>query len=126
MRELAGAFDTMLDRLEGAFARQRSFTADASHELRTPLTVVRGQLGVLARQPNVTRADVLRVERVVDNEVQRMERLVDDLLLLAHSEQDVGARHQEIDVPQFLTELFDGLTLTAQRRFELAELPPAA
>ncbi len=50
VRVLADAFDSMLDRLENAFARQRGFVADASHELRTPLTVIRGQLEVLARQ----------------------------------------------------------------------------
>src|SRR5947208_12020616 len=45
---LASAFDRMLARLEGAFAAQRRFLADASHELRTPLTVARGQLELLA------------------------------------------------------------------------------
>ena len=65
VRVLADAFDRMLDRLEDAFARQRGFVSDASHELRTPLTVVRGQLEVLARQPDPTREDVARVEGLV-------------------------------------------------------------
>ena len=75
----------MLERLEEAFQAQREFVADASHELRTPLTVIQGQLEVLAnRQPG--RAEVQRVERLVHGEIQRMRRLVDDLLLLTQTE----------------------------------------
>jgi signal transduction histidine kinase len=123
VRALAEAFDRMLDRLQDAFARQRSFASDASHELRTPLTIVRGQLEVLAGQPDVTREDVRRVERVVSAEVQRMQRLIDDLLLLART--DEGPLHdvRRIDVHQFLTEVFDRLSATGDRRFALDDVP---
>ena len=84
---LADSFDRMLDRLQDAFARQRSFVADASHELRTPLTVVRGQLELLAREPHPSGEEVRRVEYMVQAEVSRMSRLVDELLLLAHSDE---------------------------------------
>ena len=123
VRTLAEAFDRMLDRLEDAFARQRSFVSDASHELRTPLTVIRGQLEVLARQPEVTQADVTRVERTVLTEILRMERLVEDLLLLARADEGELVRIEPLEVDAYFTELFDGLTLTAARRFELASLP---
>jgi two-component system, OmpR family, sensor kinase len=123
VRTLAEAFDRMLDRLEDAFARQRSFVSDASHELRTPLTVIRGQLEVLARQPVVTSEDVGRVERTVLTEIVRMERLVEDLLLLARADEGELVRVELLDVDAFVTELFDGLTLTAARRFELGPLP---
>jgi signal transduction histidine kinase len=123
VRTLAEAFDRMLDRLEDAFARQRSFVSDASHELRTPLTVIRGQLEVLARQPVVTREDVARVERTVLTEILRMERLVEDLLLLARADEGQLVRVEVLEVDAFVTELFDGLTLTAARRFELGPLP---
>jgi signal transduction histidine kinase len=123
VRTLAEAFDRMLDRLEDAFARQRSFVSDASHELRTPLTVIRGQLEVLARQPEVTQEDVTRVERTVLTEIVRMERLVEDLLLLARADEGELVRIEQLDVDPYFTELFDGLTLTAARRFELASLP---
>src|SRR3989449_6365109 len=85
IRVLAESFDHMLDRLEDAFERQREFVADASHELRTPLTVIRGQLEVLARQRDPTREDIRRVEGLVRTEVLRMQRLVDDLLVLARA-----------------------------------------
>lgn len=123
VRVLADAFDHMLDRLENAFARQRGFVADASHELRTPLTVIRGQLEVLARQPDVTTDDVRRVDEVVRTEVLRMERLVEDLLLLARADEGELVRPASLDLTPFVTELFDSLTLTADRRFELGDVP---
>ncbi len=123
VRVLADAFDRMLDRLEDAFARQRGFVADASHELRTPLTVIRGQLEVLARQTVVTREDVRHVDEVVRTEVLRMERLVDDLLLLARADEGELLRPAPLELSPFVTELFDALTLTAERRFELGPVP---
>jgi len=123
VRVLADAFDRMLDRLEDAFARQRGFVADASHELRTPLTVIRGQLEVLARQREVTPEDVRHVDEVVCTEVVRMERLVEDLLLLARADEDELLRPATLDLRPFVTELFDSLTLMAERRFELGDVP---
>jgi two-component system, OmpR family, sensor kinase len=123
VRVLADAFDRMLDRLEDAFARQRGFVADASHELRTPLTVIRGQLEVLARQDVVTRNDVRHVDDVVRTEVLRMERLVEDLLLLARADEGELLRPAELELRPFVVELFDSLTLTADRCFELGALP---
>ena len=81
------SFNHMLDRLAEAFAGQREFVADASHELRTPLTVIRGQLEVLAADERPSAAEVRRVESLVQGEIARISRLVDDLLLLAQSEQ---------------------------------------
>jgi two-component system OmpR family sensor kinase len=126
VRVLADSFDRMLDRLEDAFARQRGFVADASHELRTPLTVIRGQLEVLARQRTVTTEDVRHVDEVVRTEVLRMERLVDDLLLLARADEGELLRPTALDLRPFVTELFDALTLTAERRFELGDVPDGA
>ncbi|HEX4805429.1 MAG TPA: ATP-binding protein [Conexibacter sp.] len=123
VRVLADSFDRMLDRLEDAFARQRGFVADASHELRTPLTVIRGQLEVLARQREVTPEDVRHVDEVVSTEVLRMERLVEDLLLLARADEGELLRPATLELRPFVTELFDSLTLTAERRFELGPLP---
>ena len=123
VRVLADSFDRMLDRLEDAFERQRGFVADASHELRTPLTVIRGQLEVLARQREVSPADVRHVDEVVRTEVVRMERLVEDLLLLARADEGELLRPATLDLRPFVTELFDSLTLTAERRFELGDVP---
>lgn len=83
LADLGRAFNDMLDRLQGAFAAQRSFIDDAGHELRTPITVIRGHLEVApADQPLST-----DTREIVFDELSRMSRIVDDLLLIAKSEQ---------------------------------------
>jgi two-component system, OmpR family, sensor kinase len=123
VRVLADAFNHMLDRLSAAFAGQRAFVADASHELRTPLTVIRGQLEVLGAQSRPPIEEVRRVERLVQAEVSRITRLVDDLLLLAKSEETQFLHVQAIDLRSYVEDLWDGMTLTAARKFELSPIP---
>lgn len=87
-KRLVNVLNSMLDRLEHAFEAQRRFTADASHELRSPLTALRGELEVARRRPRT--GD--EYERVLDSaleEVVRLSRTVEDLLMLARS--DAGA-----------------------------------
>jgi signal transduction histidine kinase len=123
VRVLAESFNHMLDRLAEAFASQRAFIADASHELRTPLTVIRGQLEVLAATPHPSQEEVGRVERLVQAEIGRMSRLVDDLLVLAQAERADFLRPEPVDLHVFVADLWDGLSLTADRRFELGPVP---
>jgi two-component system OmpR family sensor kinase len=123
VRVLADAFNHMLDRLTEAFAGQQAFIADASHELRTPLTVIRGQLEVLAAERDPSPQDVRRVERLVQAEISRMTRLVDDLLLLAQSEETHFLRVESVELASFVTELWDGVSLIADRQFELGSIP---
>jgi two-component system OmpR family sensor kinase len=120
---LADSFNHMLDRLSEAFSAQREFVADASHELRTPLTVIRGQLEVLAAEASPTMEEVQRVERLVQAEVSRISRLVDDLLLLAQSERMDFLRTQSVELEPFISDLWEGLSHTADRRFELGPIP---
>jgi two-component system, OmpR family, sensor kinase len=121
---LADAFNGMLDRLSEAFEGQRAFVADASHELRTPLTVIRGQLELLAAETNPSSEEVHRVERLVQEEIARVSRLVDDLLLLAQAEQHNFLRPERIELDTYVDDLWDGLSLTAKRRFEVGRVPP--
>jgi len=123
IKVLADAFNHMLDRLTDAFAAQRAFVADASHELRTPLTVIRGQLEVLARQNAPLGEEVRRVQRLVQAEIARITRLIDDLLLLASAEQTQFLQVESIDLPTYVSELWDGMSLLASRRFELGPVP---
>jgi len=123
VRVLAEAFNHMLDRLAQGFASHREFVADASHELRTPLTVIRGQLEILAAQENPSEAEVRRVERLVQAEITRISRLVDDLLVLAQAEETNFLRIEKIDLHSFIVDLWDGISLTAERRYELGPVP---
>lgn len=97
LAELAGTFNRMLDRLQEAFASQREFIRDASHELRTPIAIVRGHLELLAsyEQTPQERAETLAL---VTDELDRMSRFVEELLLLAKAERSDFLRLETVDV----------------------------
>jgi two-component system, OmpR family, sensor kinase len=94
---LAATFNTMLARLQAAFQTQRRFVADASHELRTPLTSIRGNLGLLQREPPIAEADRVAVLSDLVSESERLSRLVGDLLTLART--DTGRPLRQDPVP---------------------------
>jgi heavy metal sensor kinase len=89
---LAQTLNEMLARLEAGFAQVRRFSADASHELRTPLTVLKGEIEVALRNPRGA-DEYRRVLASTLEEVERMARLVDELLLLSRA--DAGALRWE-------------------------------
>jgi signal transduction histidine kinase len=95
---LARTFNGMLDRLEEAFETQRRFVDDASHELRTPITVIRGQLELLSDDPDERRATMA----IVADELDRMSRIVEDLLVLAKSEQPDFVIPRPLDLVEFV------------------------
>jgi two-component system OmpR family sensor kinase len=78
---IAQTFNDMLGRLEQAFATQRKFLDDAGHELRVPLTVVRGHVELLELETDPVERD--EMVRIVTDEIERMNRIVEDLLVLA-------------------------------------------
>lgn len=95
---LARTFDDMIARLEAAFARQRQFTADASHELRTPLTAMKGQVEVALSRPRSTE-DYREVLATVNEEIDRMIRLVGSLLTLARADgRQIPLQRERVDV----------------------------
>jgi signal transduction histidine kinase len=107
LRELADTFDQMLERLDRAFASQRSFVANASHELRTPLAVLRAEIEDRLDDPDVGEAELRDMAAVVYGAVQRAEQLIDSLLTLARS-QDGLRKHEPV-------ELGDAVGAVAQR-----------
>jgi signal transduction histidine kinase len=86
---LARTMNEMLERLEASAERERRFVADASHELRSPLAAIQAQLDVALAHPE--RADWVATANEISLEVQRMQRIVEDLMLLARAEESAGA-----------------------------------
>lgn len=82
---LATTFNRMIERLQAAFERQRQFTSDASHELRTPLAVMRGDIEIALRRDRQPE-EYQRVLTSNLEEILRLTRLVEDLLMLARAD----------------------------------------
>jgi len=82
---LSETINNLLDRVENAIEREKQFTSDASHELRTPLAVIKGTMEVLVRKPRSQEEYKDKIEFCI-NEVNRLNHLVDELLLLARFE----------------------------------------
>ncbi len=89
LKTLADDFDEMLERLERAFDQQSRFVADAAHELRTPLAAMRTSLEVVSRDPQATISDYREMAEVLDRGLNRLEQLVENLLILAKGEQEI-------------------------------------
>ncbi|MGW4832561.1 sensor histidine kinase [Amycolatopsis japonica] len=115
---LAEQFNAMLDRLDLAFATQRRFLDDAGHELRTPITIVLGHLELLDDDP-VARAEAIRL--CVD-ELDRMNRIVGDLLLLAKAEQPDFVALAPTDVTELTSDLYAKVRTIGDRRWRLEAL----
>ena len=98
VKELADAFDRMLEHLERAFDQQGRFVADAAHELRTPLATLRTNLEVVLSDPHATLLDYREMAGALERALERLERLVNDLLLLARGEKDIRAEPVYLEV----------------------------
>ena len=116
--DLTMTFNEMLDRLQTAFASQRNFINDASHELRTPITIIRGHLELLGDDPQERRETV----ELVTDELDRMSRFVDDLLLLAKAEQPNFLDLQIVDINSLTEELYTKAIALAERDWRLENL----
>lgn len=108
LSRLAVTLNDMLGRLDAAAARQRAFVADAAHELRSPIAALRTELEVALAHPDAVDPHDTAREALV--EVQRMARLVDDLLVLAHLDNPRPARRDElVDLGQLAVEVAEGV-----------------
>lgn len=100
--ELGLTFNNMLDRLETAFADQKDFLTDVSHELRTPITVIRGHIETLGDSPGEREEAIA----VIQDELDRMSRYVDDLLLLTKAPRPDFLRLGPVDLDLYTHDLF--------------------
>jgi two-component system OmpR family sensor kinase len=121
--ELALTMDAMFDRLQSAFAAQEQFISDASHELRTPLTIIKGHLQVLDRQESPDPAFVKQEHALVLDELDRMNRLVADLLTLARATRVDFLRKESIGLDAFLQSLIAQGPHLGERTWLLDSLP---
>ena len=113
--DLARTFNSMLDRLEQAFASQKDFISDAGHELRTPITIIRGHLELMGDDPAERRETVA----LVSDELERMSRFVDDLLLLAKARRPDFLQPEALDLDDFARELCLKAQALAPRDWQL-------
>lgn len=85
--ELSDTINKLLNRIENDIEREKQFTSDASHELRTPLAIIKGTLEVLIRKPREKQEYEEKINFCI-NEVNRVNKIVDELLLLARFENE--------------------------------------
>jgi two-component system, OmpR family, sensor kinase len=122
--ELATSFNRMLDRLTVAFASQREFIRDVSHELRTPIAVSRGHLELLAEGHLSNESDRREAIALVTGELDRMNRFVADLLLMAKAESPGFLQLETVPLPALTDELVAKARAMADRRWVVdAESP---
>ena len=98
---LASTLNAMLDRLERTLSSQRRFLDDAGHELRTPITIVRGHLELLEGDPRERRETLA----LVMDELDRMSRMVNELILLAKAERPDFLKLESVEVSGLTDEL---------------------
>ena len=123
---VAVALNTMLVQIEAALAqsraserRLRQFVADASHELRTPLTSIRGYAELFRRGAAGRPADAATAMRRIEEQSTRMTRLVEDLLQLAHLDEEQPLQICEVDLTRLVSSAVrearepGGLTITS-------------
>lgn len=115
---LAMTFNRMLDRLETAFATQRQFVDDAGHELRTPITVIRGHLEMMGEDP-VERAETIAL---VTDELDRMARIVNDLLMLAKAQQPDFVVPHDVDLMDLLVDALSKASMLGPQHWAIDEL----
>jgi len=114
---LTETMNGMLDRLESSASRQRRFVADASHEMRSPLAAIRSQLEVDLAHPET--ADWRETELGVLDETLHLQRLIEDLLVLARlDEVDPGGRHEVLDLDDLLLDEARRLRVRGKHRVD--------
>ena len=113
--ETARTFNRMLDRLQEAFAAQRRFVDDAGHELRTPLTVVRGHLELLPEDPTAR----ARTTALVLDEVDRMSRIVQDLLVLSTADRPDFVQPAPVELGELLDDVEAKVARLGDREWQM-------
>ncbi|MFI7445891.1 sensor histidine kinase [Nonomuraea sp. NPDC049714] len=107
VKDLADTIDDLLGRLEGAFAAQRRFVADASHELRTPLATMRASLDVAVAKPGPVPVQILDLADRLRTELDQVDRLLDGFLTLARAQHGALVDRQEVSLGRLVSAALD-------------------
>ncbi len=126
--QLTKRFNQMMERLQkvfhsqrellndaGHFHSQRELLNDAGHELRTPITIIRGHLELMGNDPQEQEETLA----IVFDELDRMSRLVNNLILLAKAERFDFLQEETIDIALFTQEIYSKITILAPRNWQL-------
>ncbi len=131
--QLATTFNAMLSRLQDAYQQvahalelQRNFVADVSHELRTPLTTLRGNLGLLRRQPPILPDERDDILSDMNEESDRLIRLVNDLLVLARADAGRSLAKENVEILPLLDEICRQARLLEPERSIALQAEPLA
>ena len=116
IQRLAETMNTMLERLEHATLRQRSFVSDAAHELRSPIASIRAETEIAATHPGAVDSDVA-LERIAST-VHQMETLVEDLLVLATSDEQGRPPAVDVDLDEIVIRQLETARATARVRID--------
>jgi two-component system, OmpR family, sensor kinase len=109
-------FNQMISRLQAAFERQKQFTSDASHEMRTPLAVMRGDIEIALRRERPA-DEYKRVLTSNLEEIIRLSRLVEDLLMLARADYgQLELRHEPVDLNKLCQQMVEYISPLAQQK----------
>jgi signal transduction histidine kinase len=113
---LIEAFNQTLNRLEQLFSTQKRFMADVSHELRTPLTVIKGNVSLLRKMKTPDEESL----QTIEGEVDRLTRMVGDLLLLAQAESGkLPLNLSRVELDSVLLEVFQQVKVLAGDKINL-------
>ena len=114
---LAIVFNELLDRLDIEFDRQRRFMADASHELRTPLAIIRGESEVALLKETRTSDEYQKSLRIVNDESQRLTKIVEDLFTLARADSgELKASLRELYLDELVADCVRSIRTLADKR----------
>jgi two-component system OmpR family sensor kinase len=114
--QLVAAFNQTLSRLENLFYTQRRFLADVGHELRTPLTVIKGNIGLMRKIKDFDEESLV----TIDEEVDRLTRMVGDLLLLAQAESGkIPLANELVELDTLLLEVLNQMQVLTHDRIQL-------
>ncbi|MEV3491018.1 ATP-binding protein [Paenibacillus larvae] len=123
LAQLTRTFNSMIERLEQTFDRQKQFLADASHELRTPLTIIESYARLLKRWAHNDPKIRKEATEAILSEAVRLKELTNNLLIGIDSDEEERKRFVEVDLLPLIHSTISSLSFTFHRNIELRGIP---